>query len=107
MKIDIQKLLEKGYKEFPLTGLNSHAEKGFQKAIIGEDGNIMYYITVYMYCHYIIQEITWEVATQLYQQGTHEPVNLKFFCDWSLADVEDYIQRIYNVGFEPYEEDAI
>jgi hypothetical protein len=44
-----------------------------------------------------------EVEVQLYQKGTHEPVNLKFFCDWTLADVEDYVQRIYEVGFEPYE----
>lgn len=44
-----------------------------------------------------------EVEVTLYQKGTHEPVNLKFFCDWTLDDVEDYVQKIYQVGFEPYE----
>jgi hypothetical protein len=44
-----------------------------------------------------------EVEVMLYQKGTHEPVNLKFFNDWTLDDVEDCVQNIYQVGFEPYE----
>ena len=104
MTINIQELLDKGYKEFHPTRFDGDAEKAYQKRFRNEKGDTLYFINVYMYCHYIIQEINFEVETQLYQKGTHEPVNLKFFCGWTLADAEDYVQRIYEVGFEPYEE---
>lgn len=104
MTINIQELLDKGYKEFRPTMLNAVTETAYQKCFRNENGDALYFINVYMYCHYIIQEINFEIEVQLYQKGTHEPVNLRFFCGWTLADVEEYIQRIYEVGFEPYDE---
>ena len=103
MKIDIQELLSKGYEEFTPTGFDT-ADRCFQKRFRSENGDTLYFIDVNMYDSWGVVPENFEVATQLYQQGTHEPVNLRFFCDWSLADVEDYVYRIYNVGFEPYEE---
>lgn len=104
MKIDEQTLLDKGYKEFPPTKFDG-ADRAFQKRIRAENGDTLYFINVYMYYSWGTIPKNFEVETQLYQKGTHEPLNLKFFCEWTLADVEDYIQRIYNVGFEPYEEE--
>lgn len=104
MTINIQELLDKGYKEFPPTKFDG-ADEAFQKRIRAENGDTLYFINVYMYYSWGEIPKNFEVETQLYQKGTHEPLNLKFFCDWTLADVEDYIQRIYNVGFEPYEEE--
>lgn len=96
MTINIQELLGKGYKEFPPTR--------FQKRFRARNGDTLYFINVYMYYSLGTIPENFEVETQLYQKGTHEPVNLKFFCGWTLENVEDYIQRIYEVGFEPYEE---
>ena len=103
MKIDIQELLDKGYKEFSPTRFDT-ADRCFQKRFRAENGDTLYFINVNMYYSWGSVPENFEVETQLYQKGKHEPVNLKFFCDWTLADVEDYVQRIYEVGFEPYEE---
>ena len=102
MTINIQELLDKGYKEFPPTRFDT-ADRCFQKRFRAVNGDTLYFINVNMYYSWGTTPENFEVETQLYQEGTHEPVNLKFFCDWTLADVEEYIQRIYEVGFEPYE----
>lgn len=106
MKIDIQELLDKGYKEFHPTRFDI-ADRCFQKRFRAENGDTLYFINVNMYYSWGTIPENFEVEVRLYQKGTHEPVNMKFFCDWSLADVEDYVQRIYNVGFEPYEEEGV
>ena len=102
MKINIQELLDKCYKEFPPSGFDT-ADRCFQKKFRSENGNTLYFINVLMYYSWGSIPENFEVEATLYQKGTHEPVNLKFFCDWTLADVEDYVQKIYQVGFEPYE----
>lgn len=99
MKINIQELLDKGYEEFCPTRLKG-ADRAFEKCVQAKNGDILYYIDVYMY-HY--WGTYFEVEVQLYQKGTHEPVCLRFLRDWALEDTEDYIQRIYEVGFEPNE----
>lgn len=104
MKINIQELLDKGYKEFPPTRFDT-ADRCFQKRFRAENGDTLYFININMYYSWGTIPENFEVETQLYQEGTHEPVNLKFFCGWALADVEEYIQRIYKAGFEPYERD--
>lgn len=102
MTVNIQELLGKGYKEFSPSGFDT-ADRCFQKKVVSENGDTLYFINVNMYYSWGVIPENFEVETQLYQKGTHEPVNLKFFCDWTLADTEDYVQRIYELGFEPYE----
>ena len=102
MTINIQELLDKGYKEFPPTRFDT-ADRCFQKRFKAENGDTLYFINVNMYYSWGTTPENFEVETQLYQEGTHEPVNLKFFCDWTLTDAEEYVQRIYKAGFEPYE----
>ena len=106
MTINIQELLDKGYKEFRPTRFDT-ADRRFQKRFRAENGDTLYFINADMYYSWGTIPENFEVEVQLYQKGTHEPVNLKFFCDWSLADAENYIQRIYNAGFEPYEEESV
>ncbi len=103
MTINIQELLDKGYKEFPPTRFDT-ADRRFQKRFRAENGDTLYFINVNMYYSWSTIPENFEVEVQLYQRGTHEPVNLKFFCGWTLTDVEEYVQKIYEVGFEPYEE---
>ena len=46
-----------------------------------------------------------EYEVQLYQKGTHLPLNLTFHKEWTLDDVENYVEEIYITGlFEPYDE---
>ena len=46
-----------------------------------------------------------EYEVQLYQKGTHFPLNLTFHKEWTLDDVENYVEEIYITGlFEPYDE---
>lgn len=103
MTINIQELLDKGYKEFSPTKFDT-ANRRFQKRFMSENGDTLYFINVDMYYSWGTIPENFEVGVQLYQKGTHEPVNLKFFCSWTLDDVEDWVQKIYEVGFEPYEE---
>ena len=102
MTINIQELFNKGYKEFSPSEFND-ADKCFQKQVLAENGNTLYFINVNMYYSWGSMPENFEVEVMLYQKETHEPVHLKFFCDWTLDDVEDYVQKIYQVGFEPYE----
>ena len=102
MTINIQELFNKGYKEFPPSEVDA-ADRCFQKQVLAENGNTLYFINVNMYYSWGSMPENFEVEVMLYQKGTHEPVNLKFFRDWTLDDVEDYVQKIYRVGFEPYE----
>lgn len=102
MTINIQELFDKGYKEFSPTRFDT-ANRCFQKRFRAENGDTLYFITINMYHSRGVIPENFEVEVQLYQKETHEPVNLKFFCGWTLADVEEYVQRIYEVGFEPHE----
>ena len=46
-----------------------------------------------------------EYEAQLYQKGTHMPLNLTFHSEWTLDDVENYVEEIYMTGlFDPYDE---
>lgn len=97
MTINIQELLDKGYKEFRPTRFDT-VDRCFQKRFRTENGDALYFINVNMYCSRGIIPENFEVETQLYQKGTHEPVNLNFFCGWTLADVEEYVQKNLRSG---------
>ena len=46
-----------------------------------------------------------EYEVPLYQKGTHMPLNLTFHKEWTLDDVEKYVEEIYMTGlFDPYDE---
>ena len=48
MTINIQELLDKGYKEFPPTRFDT-ADKCFQKRFRAENGDTLYFININMY----------------------------------------------------------
>ena len=100
-------LLKMGYKEYKPSPFYS-AQKACQKRIDDSDGNILYFLSVYFYRHEYDNKDRYEVHIQLYQKGTHKPLDLNFFDNWDINDVERYADMLYHTGvkpsFEPYEE---
>ena len=100
-------LLKMGYKEYKPSPFYS-AQRACQKRIDDSKGNILYFLSVYFYRHEYDNKDRYEVHMQLYQQGTHKPLDLNFFDDWDIKDVEHYADMLYHTGvtpsFEPYEE---
>ena len=99
--MNFEELLDRGYREYN-PPLLSNAHRTCQKRFDDGDGNKLYFISVYLY--------TWdgsdryEAHIQLYQKETHCPLDLNFFNGWSIADIEEYAEFIYNTDkFEPYE----
>lgn len=99
--MNFEELLNRGYKEYNPPPL-SNAHRICQKRFDDGNGNKLYFISVYLY--------TWdgsdryEAHIQLYQKGTHYPLDLNFFDGWNIDDVEKYANSIYHIEqFEPYE----
>ena len=102
----IDELKNKGYTEFTPSALEK-AQRACQKRVEDSKGNILYFLTVYMYRREYDKNDRYEVHIQLYQKGTHYPLNLNFFGGWDINDAEKYADFIYYMGakeqFEPYE----
>lgn len=82
-----QELLDSGYSPFKPSSLKAdNAIQGYQKRFINDNGDTLYFITVYEYDNscYGLSEHSFEADIQLYQLNTHNPLNLLFFCDWGL-----------------------
>lgn len=102
MKFD--ELLNRGYKEFS-PSIIFHSNRACQKKIEDDKGNILYFITVYMYD--LNGKENYETHIQFYQAGTHNALDLNFLNGWSIDDIEEYANFIYVIDaqkkFEPYE----
>lgn len=104
-----QELIDSGYKTFKPSSLKAdNAIQGYQKRFTNDNGDTLYFITFYEYDNscYGSTEHTFEADIQLYQNDTHNPLNLLFFCGWDLKDVERYTQNIYNSAFTCSENEA-
>ena len=112
MNVD-EYIVSKGYKEFEPTSFdNSSVIKCFQKRFDDKIGK-KYFITIKKWDWTWINDMhkshmppySYEFIIQLYQKGTHAPININFFSGWNLDDVEEYIEKIWNLNiFDYYEE---
>lgn len=104
--MDIDKLIERGYKEFTPSSYRQ-AKRACQKRINNSNGDILYFITVYLFHYEYDKQDRYEAHIQLYQKDTHNPLDLNFFGGWTIENVEKYADFIYYMGvneqFEPYE----
>ena len=102
--MNFNELISKGYKEFPPPPI-TYSVRACQKRIKDSDGNTLYFLSVYQFNYDGINR--YEVHIQLYQKGTHNPLELNFFNGWTIENVENYANLIYYMGvkeyFEPYE----
>ena len=101
--MEINELLEKGYKEYsPNAEFEVGVNRVFQKRFDDDFGK-RYFITVRTFkpwTHpYTHEEFTSEPEfdIQLYSSNGHKPLNLKFFSGWSIDEVENYVLKIFNL----------
>ena len=106
-KINEELLLKNGYKEYEPSPLHGdYVKKCFQKCF-HKDHSKLYFIN-FMKWEFNVHndvEVHWEAEVQLYSRGSHEAVDLTFHNGWTLDTIERYVKQIYNIGFEPYEEE--
>lgn len=109
MNVD-EYIVSKGYKEFKPTSFNNNSViRCFQKRFDDENGK-KYFITVNKWDWTWVNDAytppySYEFDIQLYQKETHAPININFFSGWNLDDVEEYMEKIWNLNiFDYYEE---
>lgn len=49
-------------------------------------------------------QYSYEYSCQLYKKGSHAPVNMLFFSDWSLEEVENFVESLFAAGQLDYYE---
>ena len=47
---------------------------------------------------------SYSYSCQLYEKGTHAPINLEFFSDWGIERVESFVERLFQNGELDYYE---
>jgi len=94
------------YKPTPFD--SDGVETRFQKCFVDELGK-KYFIDIVKWQPMELNNgnrygATYEYETQFYKKGTHDAVNIEFICSWSIEDVEDYLEKLFETGlFEHYE----
>ena len=103
MKNIDKELLDAGFKTY-----ENNKNLIFQKRYDDEKGK-KYIITVEKFEEQEFRNgqilpLHYEYNIQLYSKEYHQPVNLKFFTDWDLDEVEKYIETIWNTSLFDYYE---
>ena len=100
---------DKGYRKWPPSAIDCpEVLYYYQKRFDGRN-ETKYFITAKMWrleLHNSLNDVHtgFEYEVQLYQKETHNAMNLSFLTGWSLDDVEEYVEKIYQTGlFDPYE----
>lgn len=109
-KITDKFLLDKGFKQFPPSWLDSdNVETCFQKRYDDDDGK-KYFITIRKWKEWIHPTThekhppAYEFMVQLYQKDTHNALDLTFHDDWFLEDVEKYLETLFETEMFDYYE---
>ena len=107
--------LNLGYKQFDLPPLSRYEmfECMFQKCFRDDCGK-KYFINVlkndnkYMASRYGQEDwfkpYTYSFSCQLYKKVTHAAVNMEFFSDWTIKQVEEFVERLFKNGELDYYE---
>lgn len=85
----------------------------FQKRFDDEIGK-KYFIDVHKHSNDFMQEwdkqqewyyqYSYEYSCQLYKKKSHAAVNMDFFNDWSLEEVENFVEDLFKLGKLDYYE---
>lgn len=107
-------LIKKGYKEYPPTRFDTtdFTVKRFQKRFDDENGK-KYFIDVlknsWIFVEPSRRDSWWKPYTYTYEvQITmfedRKPLNMEFFSSWTLEEVEEYMERLFEtMKFNHYE----
>lgn len=100
-------ILKAEYKTFVPSAIDGECVKRlFQKRFTDKVG-VKYFITIkeWDFSRYGMKEpIQYESTVQLTKKQNGGTLDLEFFNDWELSDVENFVEKIWkNHGFEYYE----
>lgn len=97
-------LLERGYKEYPPTPFdNNSIVARFQKMFDDNNGK-KYFIDVVKWSHHFVpldkrdkwwKPFGYEYETQITMYEDEKPINIKFFANWELEDVEKFMEDFF------------
>lgn len=104
-----------GYKKYDKSQFDSDITiYNFQKRFDDEKGK-KYFIDVHKVSNewfsvseknkerYVSYSYTY--SCQLYKKGTHAPVNMEFFSDWTIDQVEEFVEKLFQNGELDYYEE--
>ena len=97
--------LNRGYKKYPKTQLDSDIILyNFQKRFDDDSGK-KYFIDVHKISHEWMRDwdkqqewytpYSYEFSCQLYKKDTHSVMNIEFFSDWTIEQVEDFVESLF------------
>lgn len=106
--------MERGYTEYPPQSFDSYSTvSNFQKRFDDESGK-KYFIDVHKCSNDFMSDYdkqqdwynqySYEYSCQLYKKGSHAPLNMLFFSDWNLEDVENFVESLFATGQLDYYE---
>lgn len=108
--IDEKTLLEHGYVEYRKSPFESeNVEKVYQKCFWDNHGR-KYFLDVKKWEDFKHPHTGkkfpggYEFETQLYEKGSHNPVNLLFLSGWSLDAVEAFVAKMFDADLLDYYE---
>lgn len=104
----------RGYVKYGRTQFDSDIIMyNFQKRFDDDNGK-KYFIDVHKITHDWMREwekkqpwytpYSYEFSCQLYKKDTHAAVNVKFFSDWTIEQVEEFVERLFQNGELDYYE---
>lgn len=107
-------ILSKGYKVYEPTRFhNSSIIKCFQKRFDDDKGK-KYFIDInkWSWKSFMIEgkmgiwdkDTTYEYTTQLYRKDTHDAVDISFHSSWTLEQVEEHMEKLFETGMYDYYE---
>lgn len=104
-----QDILNAGYKEYERTLFDHKGiEKNYQKCIRDDKGK-KYFIDIHKWKdmrHPYTGELIeggYDYTCQLTDAETECPLNLNFFCGWTIEQVEEAIEKIWQIQYRYYE----
>lgn len=106
--------LNRGYKKYDRTQFDSEMVVcNFQKRFDNENGK-KYFINVHKNSHEWMRECdkqqdwytpySYEFSCQLYKKDTHAAINMQFFSNWTIEQVEEFVEKLFRNGELDYYE---
>lgn len=103
-----------GYKRYGRTGIDpSFTLYNFQKCFSDRNGK-KYFINIHKLSNKWMREwdkqqewytpYSYTFSCQLYKKDTHAPVNMEFFSDWTIEQVEEFVEKLFQNGELDYYE---
>lgn len=114
MELTDEYFLNRGYKKYNKSPFQSDIYLyNFQKRFDDEHGK-KYFINVHkVEFEQILKYLTdvklctpyeYTYSCQLYKKDSHAPVDMEFFSDWTIEQVEEFVERLFQNGELDYYE---